>query len=85
MKGQLLEQVEREILVQQNLKHENVLRLFLHFEERAKAAGLLAGWELVASPRGWGTIVCRRRSLCVPICKIHHAFMGDHRLRCVRV
>jgi|Cyp1metagenome_2_1107374.scaffolds.fasta_scaffold14209_6 hypothetical protein len=28
----LVWQVEREIMVQQNLKHENVLRLFKHFE-----------------------------------------------------
>lgn len=33
MSGQLVEQVEREIMVQQNLKHENVLRLFKHFED----------------------------------------------------
>eukprot|EP00913_Durusdinium_trenchii_P007802 g7323.t1 len=33
MSGQLIEQVEREIMVQQNLKHENVLRLFKHFED----------------------------------------------------
>merc|ERR1719223_1545769 len=28
----LIDQVEREIQVQQNLKHENVLRLYTHFE-----------------------------------------------------
>ncbi|CAJ1385403.1 unnamed protein product, partial [Effrenium voratum] len=31
--GQLVEQVEREIQVQRNLKHENVLRLYKHFED----------------------------------------------------
>ncbi|CAE7911109.1 ark1 [Symbiodinium sp. KB8] len=31
--GQLVEQVEREIQVQRTLKHENVLRLYKHFED----------------------------------------------------
>mmetsp|Transcript_32349 Transcript_32349/g.58745 ORF Transcript_32349/g.58745 Transcript_32349/m.58745 type:complete len:717 (-) Transcript_32349:165-2315(-) len=31
--GQLIEQVEREIQVQKGLKHENVLRLYKHFED----------------------------------------------------
>eukprot|EP00425_Heterocapsa_triquetra_P044595 CAMPEP_0195086284 /NCGR_PEP_ID=MMETSP0448-20130528/26463_1 /TAXON_ID=66468 /ORGANISM="Heterocapsa triquestra, Strain CCMP 448" /LENGTH=424 /DNA_ID=CAMNT_0040119743 /DNA_START=21 /DNA_END=1291 /DNA_ORIENTATION=- len=31
--GDLIDQVEREIQVQRNLKHENVLRLYRHFED----------------------------------------------------
>lgn len=41
MTGQLIEQVEREIMVQHNLKHENVLRLFKHFEDEENVFLLL--------------------------------------------
>ena len=34
-------QVEREIQVQRNLKHENVLRLYKHFEVRRAVSRLL--------------------------------------------
>jgi len=33
IEGDLIDQVEREIQVQRNLKHENVLRLYKHFED----------------------------------------------------
>merc|ERR1719223_391967 len=33
IEGELVDQVEREIQVQKNLKHENVLRLYKHFED----------------------------------------------------
>eukprot|EP00959_Pyramimonas_sp_CCMP1952_P235271 4916200-Pyramimonas_sp.AAC.1 len=33
IESDLIDQVEREIQVQRNLKHENILRLYKHFED----------------------------------------------------